>query len=36
MCKIYFLFISAESTKEKEKKVLLPAGVSMSAAPIVL
>jgi hypothetical protein len=33
--KLYLLFISADAAKEKEKKVLLPAGVSKSAAHTV-
>ena len=36
VCKLYLLFISADAAQEKEKKekkVLLPTGVSKSAAP---
>jgi hypothetical protein len=34
-CKLYLLFISADAAQEKEKKVLLPTGVSKSAAHTV-
>jgi hypothetical protein len=38
VCKLYLLFISADDAQEKrkkEKKVLLPSGVSKSAAHTV-
>jgi hypothetical protein len=38
VCKLYLLFISADAAQEKEKKdkkVLLPAGVSKSATHTV-
>jgi hypothetical protein len=35
VCKLYLLFLSADAAQEKEKKVLLPTGVSKSTAHTV-
>jgi hypothetical protein len=36
VCKLYLLFLSANAAQEKEKKMLLPIGVSKSTAHAVL
>jgi hypothetical protein len=36
VCKLYLSFISADAAQEKEKKVLLPTGVSKSTAHTVM